>query len=153
MAEICPWIDEIIVDDQPEGLSGLIKTTSKLKAANIDATLNLHSTPRLALALFFAGIRHRFAPASRIDQILYNHTLAQRRSRSEKPEYEYNTDLAGFMLNYYGIDVSYSLSPPLLKFPEQEIQTIKQSFYSENKIEANRKLIFVHAGTEGYTKK
>ena len=149
MAEICPWIDEIIVDDQREGLSSVLKNTSKLKAANIDTALNLHSTPRLALALYFAGIRHRFAPASRIDQILYNHTLKQRRSRSEKPEYEYNTDLAGYMLNYYGIDVSYSLSPPLLKFTEQEIQTLKESFYSDNKIEANRKLIFVHAGSGG----
>ena len=127
MAELCPWIDEIIVDDQCEGISGLIKTTSKLRAANIDAALNLHSTPRVALALFFAGILHRFAPASRIDQIMYNHTLKQRRSRSEKPEYEYNTDLASFMANYYDIDISYSLKPPLLKFPEEEIKTNPRS--------------------------
>ncbi|MCK5003122.1 MAG: glycosyltransferase family 9 protein [Gammaproteobacteria bacterium] len=149
MAELCPWIDEIIVDDQCEGIPGLIKTTSKLRAANIDAVLNLHSTPRVALALFFAGIRHRFAPASRIDQVMYNHTLKQRRSRSEKPEHEYNTDLAAFMDNYYGIDYSYSLKPPLLKFPEKEILKIRENFYANNNIEPNKKLVFVHAGSGG----
>ena len=149
MAEICPWIDEIIVDDQREGLSGLIKTTSKLRAANIDAVLNLHSTPRIALALLFSGIHHRFAPASRIDQAMYNHTLKQRRSRSEKPEHEYNTDLAAYMANYYSVNYSYSLKPPLLKFPEEETQAIKENFYSQNNIKPNKKLVFVHAGSGG----
>ncbi|MDH3342722.1 MAG: glycosyltransferase family 9 protein [Gammaproteobacteria bacterium] len=149
MAEICPWIDEIIIDDAREGFSGLIKTTSKLRTTNVDAALNLHSTPRIALALLFAGIKHRFAPASRIDQVMYNHTLKQRRSRSEKPEYEYNTDLAAFMANYYGIDHSYTLTPPLLKFPKEEIRKIREKFYSENNIEADKQLVIVHAGSGG----
>ena len=149
MAEICPWIDKIIVDDAVKGLSGVIRTRSKLKAANIDAALNFHSTPRIALALFFSGIKHRFAPASRIDQLMYNHILTQRRSRSEKPEYEYNTDLASFMAKYYGAVSSYSLETPLLKFPEDEIQTTRKNFYTEHKIDQNKKLIFVHAGSGG----
>ena len=41
MAEICPSIDKIIIDDESKGLSGLIKTTSKLKAANIGTKLNM----------------------------------------------------------------------------------------------------------------
>ncbi len=149
MAELCPWIDEIVLDEDHDGISGITKTTSRIKALNIDAALCLHSTPRIALALFFAGIPHRFAPASRIDQIMYNYTLKQRRSRSEKPEYEYNTDLAAYMTNYYGLHYSYSLKPPLLKFPEDEIQTIRESFYSDNNIEPNKKLVFVHAGSGG----
>jgi len=149
MAEICPWIDEVVLDDSRKGLSGIVKTTSKIKKLNIDAALCLHSTPRIALALFLAGIPQRFAPASRIDQIFYNHTLTQRRSRSEKPEYEYNTDLASFMARHYGVIGNYSLTPPLLSFPEEEIQRIRKQFYADHKIAQNRKLVFVHAGSGG----
>ncbi|MDT8453523.1 MAG: glycosyltransferase family 9 protein, partial [Gammaproteobacteria bacterium] len=149
MAEICPWIDEVVLDEDHHGLSGIIKTTAHLKAYNFDAALCLHSTPRIALALFLAGIPHRFAPASRIDQIFYNHTLTQRRSRSEKPEYEYNADLALFMGQHFGVSGNYSLNPPLLSFPDNEIEQIKNQFYAEHHIEPDRKLIFVHAGSGG----
>lgn len=149
MAELCPWIDEIVLDNNRDGISGIAKTTSKIKTLKIDAALCLHSTPRVALALFLAGIKHRFAPASRIDQILYNHTLTQRRSRSEKPEYEYNVDLTIFLTQFYNIERSYTISPPLLSFPESEINTLKGNFYSGNKLSNNTKLIFIHAGSGG----
>lgn len=149
MAEICPWIDDVVLDDEHHGLSGLIKTTARLKAHNFDAALCLHSTPSIALALFLAGIPHRFAPASRIDQIFYNHTLSQRRSRSEKPEHEYNTDLALFMGEFFDVNSSYSLHPPLLSFPEEEIEQIRNQFYAQHNIQPDRKLIFVHAGSGG----
>ncbi|MDA3869423.1 MAG: glycosyltransferase family 9 protein [Gammaproteobacteria bacterium] len=149
MAEICPWIDEVVLDENQHGLSGLIKTTSRLKAYNFDSALCLHSTPSIALALFLAGIPQRFAPASRIDQIFYNHTLTQLRSRSEKPEYEYNTELALFMGRHFGVSGSYSLNPPLLSFPDEEVEQIKNQFYAQHRIEHDRKLIFVHAGSGG----
>ena len=41
-----------------------------------------------------SGIKYRLAPATKWVQILYNHRLIQRRSRSEKSEAEYNQDLA-----------------------------------------------------------
>lgn len=149
MAEICPWIDEVVLDEDRNGFSGLVKTSSQLKALKFDAALCLHSTPRIALALFLAGIRDRFAPASRIDQVMYNHTLRQRRSRSEKPEYEYNTDLALYMGQYYGRSSAYTLTPPLLSFPADEHQNIKNQFYSAYNINQTSKLFFVHAGSGG----
>ncbi len=149
MAELCPWIDEIVLDDNRDGISGITNTTAKIKKLNIDAALCLHSTPRIAVALFLAGVPHRFAPASRIDQFLYNHTLTQRRSRSEKPEYEYNTDLVLFMGQHYGINSTYTLNPPLLSFSEVETRNIKNWFYTENSIDKNKSLVFIHAGSGG----
>lgn len=149
IANICPWIDKVVLDNDQNGLSGIMKTASKIKALEIDAALCLHSTPRIALALFLARIPHRFAPASRIDQILYNHTLTQRRSRSEKPEYEYNIDLAKFMGEYYNGNSSADLKPPFLSFQEEEIQTIKRDFCAQHNISNDKKLIFMHAGTGG----
>lgn len=149
MAELCPWIDEVILDEDQSGFSGLLQTTAKIKKLNFDAALCLHSTPRIALALFLAGISQRFAPASRIDQILYNHTLTQRRSRSEKPEHEYNTDLALYMGRHYGVQGSYTLMPPLLSFPDNETHSVKNSFYAEHNIKQGSKLVFIHAGSGG----
>ncbi|MCK4705681.1 MAG: lipopolysaccharide heptosyltransferase family protein, partial [Gammaproteobacteria bacterium] len=67
----------------------------------------------------------------------------------EKPEYEYNTDLAAFMANYYDVDYSFTLKPPLLKFPHIKIQKIKENFYTDNKIKSDKKLVFIHAGSGG----
>lgn len=149
MAEQCPWIDKVIIDNNKTGLSGLLQTAATLRMEKIDAVMCLHSTPRIAAALFIARIPHRFAPASRIDQIFYNHTLTQRRSRSEKPEYEYNIDLIKFMSEFFGITNNYALNPPLLTFNDKEINTIKQDFYSNNNIHTSKKLIFIHAGCGG----
>ena len=149
MAELCPWIDKIILDNDRDGISGIRKTTARIKNLNIDAALCLHSTPRIALALFFAGIPHRFAPASRIDQLLYNHTLKQRRSRSEKPEFKYNTDLSAFVGNYYITNNSYNVQPPFLSFPEEQVKETKKNFYTEYNIDNYKKLVFIHAGTGG----
>ena len=67
MAELCQWIDEVVLANNRNGFSGIAKTASRIKALSIDAALCLHSTPRIALALFLAGIPNRFAPASRIE--------------------------------------------------------------------------------------
>ena len=149
MAELCPWIDEIVLDNDREGLSGIKRTVSKIKSLGIDTALCLHSTPRIALALFLAGVPHRFAPASRIDQILYNHTLTQRRSLSQKPEYQYNTDLARYMGKHHAVNSQFEPEPPFLSFPEQDTQKIKSFFYTEYNIGCNKNLVFVHAGSGG----
>ena len=149
MAELCQWIDEIIIDDATNGLSGVIKTTSKLKSYNFDAVLCLHSSPRIALSLFLARIPHRFAPASRLDQIFYNHRLTQRRSRSEKPEFEYNVDLANFMGGYYCQPSSSADQPPYLEFPPHVIDKRRQMIFEKYKLENNQKIVIVHAGSGG----
>ena len=152
MAELCQWIDEIVVDDATKGLSGLAKTTSKLKTYEFDAALCLHSSPRIALSLLLAGIPQRFAPASRLDQIFYNHRLPQRRSRSEKPEYEYNIDLANFMGKYYSLPPTSPDGPPYLILPTQEVNAYRQELYQKCKLAENSKIVIVHPGSGGSAK-
>lgn len=149
MAELCPWIDEIIIDDATEGVSGMVNTVSKLKEFHIDAALCLHSSPRIALALFLARIPHRFAPASRLDQIFYNHRLTQRRSRSEKPEFEYNVDLANFTGEYYLLPPATPDKPPYLVFPSNKIDQYRKAIFGEYELANNRKIVIVHAGSGG----
>ena len=149
MAELCPWIDEIIIDDTTEGISGLKQTISKLKKFNIDAALCFHSSLRIALSLFLAQIPHRFAPASRLDQIFYNHRLTQRRSRSEKPEFEYNVDMANFMGNYYLLPSVASDEPPYLKLSSQAIHKYKHEISDKHQLDNNKKIVIVHPGSGG----
>lgn len=89
-ARLCPWIDEILLDES----DNVISLAKKLRAQQFDAMLTLFSTGRIAVAGCLARIPYRLAPATKLAQLCYNHRLVQRRSRSEKPEYAYNQDLA-----------------------------------------------------------
>lgn len=149
MAALCPWIDEIILDDETKGISGLINTISKFKEHHIDAALCLHSSPRIALSLFLARIPHRFAPASRLDQVFYNQRLTQRRSRSEKPEFEYNIDLANFMANHYSLPAATPDTAPYLALAPRNIDKYRKIVFEKYQLGANQKIVIVHAGSGG----
>ena len=95
LASLCPWIDEVVIDEGEGGLA----LGHKLRAHNFDAMLTLFSTSRVAVAGMLARIPYRLAPATKVAQLFYNHRLVQRRSRSEKPEYAYNLDLAYRLLS------------------------------------------------------
>ncbi len=149
MADVCPWIDEIILDEKSHGLSAALHLAKSLKHYKLDAALCLHSEPYVALALYLAGIPHRFAPASRIDQIFFNHRVTQRRSKSIKPEYEYNLDLANYMAEYYSLKPVSPDSAPYLSFPADTTSSLKNTYLSSMDIPAEHKIVIIHAGTGG----
>ena len=148
-AELCPWIDEIIIDPATTGLIASLQLARKIRTYKIDAAICFYSRPRTALALLFAGIRHRFAPASRIDQLFYNHRLTQRRSKSAKPEHQYNIDLANFMGGIYGTPPVIADSPPYLKIGPNTRDSHRCKFFSEHRLHDNTKIIFIHCGSGG----
>lgn len=149
MAELCPWIDATIVDDTTKGIASLANTASRLKTFRFDAALCLHSSTRIALSLFLARIPHRFAPASRLDQVFYNHRLTQRRSRSEKPEFEYNIDLANFMGECYALPAVSQDQPPHLVFDSEEQSDYRQAVFKDYRLDDSRKIVIVHPGSGG----
>tara|TARA_R110000751_G_scaffold64577_3_gene132648 strand:+ start:472 stop:1512 length:1041 start_codon:yes stop_codon:yes gene_type:complete len=112
LAKACPWIDEVIIDPgstaEPSAQRALLQ---QVKAARFDALLTLFSTPRIAWLGWRAGIPLRVAPATKWAQIFYNLRIRQRRSRSAKPEYQYNVDLARALLNRLALAVP-TLPPP-----------------------------------------
>lgn len=150
MAKECPWVDDIIVDPGSGApLSEQYKLLQKLHNQHFNAIITLYSTTRIALLAFLARIKYRLAPATKIAQIFYNHRLTQRRSRSLKPEFEYNVDIAKKFLSDFNIKSNVSLEPPFLKFQTEEINALRDNFYIKYKIPENTKLIFVHPGTGG----
>ncbi|NMS18930.1 glycosyltransferase family 9 protein, partial [Vibrio parahaemolyticus] len=104
LARLCPWIDEVMIDPTEKGSKAAQKQlVAEIKARQFDASINLFSTTYNALLVWKAGIRYRLAPATKIAQIFYNRRIKQKRSRSAKPEYQYNLDLIHAFLAEQGI--------------------------------------------------
>ena len=150
LARICPSVDEVIVDPRLEGewrngraLAALLKPRA------FDAVITLFSRFDTGLAAWRAGIPRRYAPATKLAQVFYNRRIAQRRSRSEKPEYEYNQDLVRDLLAEHGIAVIQGVEAPYLEFDAGEVEGLKTAFMKEHGIAPRSRLVFVHAGHGG----
>lgn len=156
LAKLCPWIDDIIIDEG-ETATALAR---KLRKRGFAAQLTLFSTMRIALAGRLAGIPYRLAPATKMAQLLYTQRLTQRRSRSEKPEYAYNLDLAYRLLEdlsgaaphmtseYAGDFLPRELARPLLQVAAEKIPD-RATFCTLHHLPGDRPLVFIHPGSGG----
>lgn len=135
LARLCPWIDEIILDPgaraDKEQQRALL---ARIKAAAFDASICLFSNTRNAKLVWKAHIPYRLAPATKLAQVLYNQRLVQRRSRSQKPEYEYNLDLVRRFL----VDQQLSVvepQGPYLSFDPESLQQVREQVASRLKLD------------------
>ena len=104
----CPFIDEVIVDDEKSSVFTLAK---KIKAKKIDASITLFSNTRVAFAQYLARIPKTIAPATKIAQIFYTHRVKQKRSEVKMAEFEYNLALTKELFS----DIDLSYIKPLLE--------------------------------------
>jgi len=150
LAEICSYIDEVIEDPKLKGdLRNGLALAKLLKLKKFDTVVTLFSRFDTGLGVWLAGIPQRYAPASKLAQVFYNHRILQRRSLSEKPEYEYNLDMVRKFLAEQGIGNPKSIKPPYLAFKAKVIAALEKKFRKVHKIPAKKKLVFVHAGHGG----
>ncbi len=156
IALMCKYIDKVIIDPasltaQGEGktFKQTLKLAKILKTYQYDAVITLFSSFHVGLAVFLAKIPLRIAPATKFQQIFYNHRITQRRSRSEKPEHRYNQELAEYLLSEQHIVALKSVEPPYLSFDLALIQNLKQQFIKKYKIPKQNLLIFLHPGSGG----
>lgn len=146
----CDAIDKLIVDPgKGARLYDQFQLLAAIRAEQYDAVITLFSTSRIGILLWLSGIRYRLAPATKLAQIFYNHRLVQRRSRSEKPEYRYNLDLAEYYLSEHNIPITTRPEPPYLTFDTETVTALKQTFLSEQGIANDPELIVVHPGSGG----
>ena len=150
LAEACPYIDEVIVDPKLKGDWKNGHALAKLiKPKKFDAVITLFSRFDTGYAVWSAGIPERYAPATKLAQIFYNRRIPQRRSRSEKPEYDYNLDLVKAFLAREGVQKPKPVEPPYLVFKPADAKKVKQKFLKKHRIPATKQLVFVHAGHGG----
>ena len=103
-------------------------------------SISFFSTFNIGYKLWKANIKNRYAPATKLAQVFYNRTIKQNRSKSLKPEYEYNNDLARYFLNDNGYRIIDS-DGPFIKLDNQN-----EKNYS------SKKIIFIHPFTGGSSK-
>ena len=150
IAEICPWIDDIITDDERNStVSDALHLSRILKRYNFDASISIFSEMRTALALWIARVPKRFGPATKLAQLFLNNRLRQKRSLSQKPEYEYNLDLVRHLITSNGDTTVELPDAPYLQFDRQEIEELKKTYLSRHNITIDKSLIFIHPGTGG----
>lgn len=150
MAEACQWIDEVIIDEwQGKGILSNLSLYRLLRQHRFDAIITLYSTTRVGICAFAAAIPYRLAPATKLAQLFYNHRLVQRRSRSEKPEHAYNSDLVRRFCQDMEIHPANTLAPPFLHFDTDTVNKRRRDFCKLHGLATEHKLVFVHPGSGG----
>jgi ADP-heptose:LPS heptosyltransferase len=147
VAALCPWIDTVLIDP---GRRHEIELVRLLRRQRFDAVITLFSTTRIGFSVFAAGIPYRLAPATKAAQFFYNHRLTQRRSRSEKPESEYNLDLVRCFLAGWGIPAQDApVRQPYLAVEPGGTAQLKAQFRQQYGIPDEHRLVFLHPGSGG----
>jgi len=92
-----PEVDHVEVDPleaKGSGLRGVRALARQLRGLRCDAAVVVHPTPRLALAVFLAGIPIRIGTAYRAYSLLFNRRIRQHRRRPPwRHESQYNVEL------------------------------------------------------------
>jgi len=122
LASSMDFIDDVILYD--EDLFTLVK---RIREKDIDVSISAFTDTKLAFALLLAGVRKRYAPATKIAQIFSNNRVKQRRSQVKMTEAEYNLDL----LKAFYSDLDLKYDKPLLKFSKNDIENILLKFKIE----------------------
>jgi ADP-heptose:LPS heptosyltransferase len=150
LARQCEWIDEVLIDQrQDKFIDDIQSLTIKIKNNNYDVSISLFSEIRTAVALWLAGVKTRIGPATKLAQILLNKKLKQNRSRSLKPEHEYNLDLVRYFIKLNNQEPVTLQHPPYLNFDQTETERIKTTLHSEHAISLDTNLAIIHPGTGG----
>lgn len=150
IAALCPAIDHILIDPGKQAETAQQRVLLRaIRAQHFDAALTLFSTTRIGWLLWRSGIAQRFAPATKLAQIFYNHRVTQRRSHSVKPEYQYNLDLTANLLNTFAITPAALPGPPYLQLEPSRLNELRQKFYQQHELAKQAALVFVHPGHGG----
>ncbi len=149
LADLCPWIDHVIIDPGKEApLAEQKALRDQLYMQHFHASLCLFTNARNAYLLNAAKIRHRYAPATGTTFILHNHVLRQRRSQSIKPEFVYNLELAQFMLKDWSTRV-VETKVPFLDFPVQTSLDVRHQVAQELGCTFLADWVMIHVGQGG----
>ncbi|OOF69706.1 glycosyltransferase family 9 protein [Rodentibacter caecimuris] len=148
LAEICPYIDDIILDSQVDNKADLQRLINEIKTHHFDAMISFVSTVHNAKLAWKCHIPYRLAPATKLIQFLYNHRLTQRRSRSEKAEFEYNQDLAKAFLQKQNIPI-VEPKPPYLSLEQSAVKNQRIFLAQQLGLNTKKPWVFVHSGSGG----
>jgi len=144
LAKQCEHIDKIVID------KSVNKLYTELSSCKFDVSISFFSTFRIGYLVSKLKIPLRIAPKTKLAQIFYNHRVYQNRSKSQKPEYEYNSDLVYHLFNISNINDTKDMDgAPYLSFQSDSQTARRELFIKEYNLNPEKKIIFVHPGTGG----
>lgn len=149
LARRCPWVDAVILDPGDGApRQARRQLLAVLREARFDGLLTLFSTPRIGWLGWRASIPLRMAPATKWAQLFYNQRVTQRRSRSARPEYRYNLELAAALLRRFG-QTAPEVAPPFWPLVPHTRTQQRQRLVNELALVPSRAWAFLHAGSGG----
>lgn len=149
LAALCPDIDDVIIDTSNKAdKREQNRIVQEVKEKAFDAVISFVSDWYNAKLVWRSGIQYRLAPATKLFQFLYNHRLIQRRSRSEKAEFEYNLDLARYFLQTQSVNIREPHTP-YLNFTDEDITKQREKLTACLNLANHKKWLFVHSGSGG----
>lgn len=148
LAQHCPWIDDVLIDQSAQGVDAAAALLDVIRGRDFNAAVSLISRTPMAKLLWQAGIPRRYAPATKLALVFQNRRLLQRRSRSTSSEWAYNVDLVRALLRDHGVQ-PVEPTPPYLVFPENELEDERQRLAAALGVVADAPLVIVHPGNRG----
>lgn len=143
-----PAVDEVMIyrpEKEHAGFKGLLALRKEISSRKFKIAIVLHGPMRLAAAIFFANIRYRVAPLSKIYSfIFYNRGMRQRRSQVEMHEADYNLQLLrriGIRMNTRAVPVRVHVDP--------KAQAAAQTWLVARGWKSGEPLVIVHPGMSG----
>ena len=151
LGRLCPSLDDVLVVPRSvRNRTDSAALAERLRDQGYESVLSFFSHYHTARAFRRAGIPIRIAPAVKLAQIHHTHRLHQHRSRSLKPEYRYNLDLAVFALGLWRIEPPNPLEdPPYLGFPADRRRAHARELREQYGLGERTPLIAVHPGHGG----
>lgn len=147
-------IDRVYIydpDGRHRGIRGFFRLMEEMKAQKFQIAIVLHSTMKIAAALYGIGIPNRIGPLSKIHSFFfYNRGTRQRRSLVEMHEADYNLQL----LRKLGVRVGTNQIPTRVAVSDEKKVWAKEWLRDRgwdpvSTPEGHAKLIAVHPGMGG----
>lgn len=143
-----PAVDEVMIfrpEKEHAGFRGFLRLRKELREEKFRISIVLHGPLKLAAAVFFANIRYRVGPWSKLYSFLFfNRGLRQRRSQVEMHEADYNLQLLrkiGIRMNSRSVPVRVNVDP--------KAKAAAKQWLSERGWKPDSPLVIVHPGMSG----
>lgn len=145
LAQNNPCIDNIITLKENKGKPLIFENIKQLKN-KYDTCIVAHPTFRIALILFFSGIKIRIGTGYRWYSFLFNKKLYEHRKDAKFHELEYNVHL----LKKIGIDEKINRDNVTFNlYPAKESQEKIKIFLANKNVNIKKSIIIIHPGSGG----
>jgi len=151
VAAMCPAIDRVVIDPQLDKVANVRHVAREWRENHFDILLALRSYWSINVPGLVAGIPLRIGPRTNLFYPFFNHSLDQNRSRSIKPEWDYNLDLVRHLFYLMDFRTRVEAQRPVIELDARRVEEQRHMLMERYKLDPDKPLVFVHPGQSGTT--